>query len=44
MIQAMLIDEVLPKGMVVYDYVIAQRMLAEGRPDNFMDMAVYVNS
>jgi hypothetical protein len=40
MTQAVVIDEVLPKRMSVFDQVVTQRMAAEDRPDAFMGMVV----
>jgi hypothetical protein len=37
-----LIDEVLPKGMFVFNQVATQRMAADGRLDGFTGMAVYM--
>ena len=42
MAQAVLVDEVLPKGMVVGDQAIAQWVGTEGRPDTVMGMVVHV--
>jgi hypothetical protein len=36
MTQAVVIDEVLPKRMSVFDQVITQQMVVEDRPDAFI--------
>jgi hypothetical protein len=43
MIQAVVVNEVLPKRMVVRDQIVAQRVGAEARPDTFTSMFVYMS-
>lgn len=42
MTQAVLIDEVLPKCMFICDQVVTRWVAAEGRPDAFTAVVVYV--